>query len=140
MCLVKKRLRKKLRKGEFAEYGFEFVLHWDPEVTNWEKVVDAVIAWAEARNLGWGGGGDNFHQHGFMQDGYHARKTVTNADRDAFFDFVLLLEGVTKFELGPLVDAWYPPDDDFGLPDRGCCLPGPKNATTTNPGSRSGDS
>src|SRR5207244_12648965 len=58
---MKKRLRKKLRKGEFAEYGFSIWFRFDTVLAEEEsdllmdRFLDELI---EANRLQFGGGGD----------------------------------------------------------------------------------
>jgi uncharacterized protein YggL (DUF469 family) len=104
---VKKRLRKKLRLGEFQELGFEvrFRLPDDFNEADLDAFWDAFIAEAiEGAGLMCGGG------CGREWDVFVSRsqrQSATEEDRRAIAAW---LEGhgqIADIHIGPLVDAWY---------------------------------
>lgn len=62
---MKKRLRKKLKKGEFKEFGFHIKIIIDPNLNKvkiddvtWDFIINAI----EANDLMFGGGGDHIYK------------------------------------------------------------------------------
>jgi len=98
-----RRLRKKLRVGEFQEFGFEYELTWPsrPPVEQQERFIDQLLAdVVEPRGLSMGGGVNG----GFIS----ARKgSPSDEDRAAFKAWLRRWPGVLAVEVGPLRDAWY---------------------------------
>ena len=98
-----RRLRKKLRIGEFREDGFEVEFKFAQPMTNDEKVdflfkfIEEVI---EARDLFFGGG----------ESGYVTRSgrgSATDADREAVKRWLVASSVINCVEVKPLEDAWY---------------------------------
>lgn len=107
---MKRRLRKKLRKGEFAEFGFE-VRVWQRSKlgeaghdAHWE----ALIAYVESVGLCVGGGSNREFDTYFVSGANRARR-VTDADRHAFSVWLNRRDDIDTFRVGRLVDAWYGP-------------------------------
>lgn len=106
---MKKRLRKKLHLGEFQEFGFTLNIKFTEENTNEaldtfvESFLDEVI---DPNALDFGGGGDRFDFAGFVV--LAARGSVTEEQRALTVAWLEKREDVTSFEVGELVDAWYP--------------------------------
>ncbi len=65
---MKKRLRKKLHKGEFQEFGFEILIHFQQTITFEKKEIffDDFIELIEELNLLFGGGGSKLKMEGFI--------------------------------------------------------------------------
>lgn len=98
-----RRLRKKLRIGEFQELGFEYELIWrtSPSLEVQDEFLDRLIEEViEARDLCPGGG----PTCGFVTA---RRGRVTEADRTAFDNWLRRWLDITQVEIGPLRDAWY---------------------------------
>lgn len=53
----KRRLRKKLRLGEFQEFGFSFELTYDRNALSHDDALDHLIDFVEAQGWVFGGGG-----------------------------------------------------------------------------------
>lgn len=98
-----RRLRKKLRIGEFQQLGFEYDLEWrvapDPQLQDrfLDSLLDQIIA---PRSLSLGGG---------LNGGFIAsrRGRVTEDDRTAFECWLKQWPGISRSVVGPLRDAWY---------------------------------
>jgi hypothetical protein len=106
---VKKRLRKKLRLGEFQELGFEVffrVANNTPDDT-FDRVIDAFITHAiEENGLMCGGGGKNPEWNVFVT--LDRRGSAIDEHRQAVRKWLETCPEVKEIRLGPLVDAWYP--------------------------------
>ena len=106
---MRKRLRKKLHVGEFQELGCEVRFQVVDNLSHeaFDTVVDAFISQAiEANGLVCGGGGKNPDWSVFVTcDG---RSSVTEAHRRAMETWLADRPEVYTFQMGPLVDAWYP--------------------------------
>lgn len=106
---MKKRLRKKLHVAEFQELGFPLNIKFNEENTNdaldafVQDFLDDVI---DPCALDFGGGGDRFDFAGFVV--LAARGSVTEEHRAQAIAWLEKREDVTSFEVGDLVDAWYP--------------------------------
>jgi uncharacterized protein len=107
---MRKRLRKKLRKGEFKEFGCEVHFSLNPELDDPEResFIDAFLIEAmEARGLGFGGGGE------LDWSGYVSllgrRGSVSESDRASIDRWLRARPEVVAHEVGPLTDAWYGP-------------------------------
>ncbi len=97
------RLRKKLRVGEYQEFGFQFAVTYAKELAESEAevLIDSFLnELIEPRNLalaGWVSGG---------YIAYFGRGSASDADREAVREWFLARPEVTSVEVGPLVDAW----------------------------------
>ena len=106
---MRKRLRKKLHKGEFQELGFEvrFCCADDISESAFNTVIDEFISQAiEARSLVCGGGGQKPEWNIFVT--LDRRGSVTEEHRVAVQQWLAMRPEVEEFQVGPLVDAWYP--------------------------------
>ncbi|GLI34703.1 50S ribosome-binding protein YggL [Desulforhabdus amnigena] len=105
----KKRLRKKLRVGEYKELGFlvrfEFADELPTEKCN--ELLDSFLSTAiESNGLLFGGGGYGSSWEGFViLDA--PRGSVTEEDRTKVTNWFETQSGIKSFDIGPLVDAWY---------------------------------
>lgn len=133
---MNKRLRKKLRLGEFVEYGFS--VQWKKAPGSGWIVEESFLEALEAKQPGLlcGGGEDakggefffTFCEH--CQDrakryrprsklgplwlfAHRSRSSCTEAHREAVRAMFATLPAVTDFTVGPLVDAWRCTESDF---------------------------
>ena len=98
-----RRLRKKLRIGEFQQLGFAYEIHWAGDATSdaKEQFLEHLLAEVvEPRGLCLGGGPDG----GFVSA---RRGGPTDDDRAAFEAWVGNWPGISGQRVGPLQDAWY---------------------------------
>ncbi len=105
---MKKRLRKKLYKGEFQELGFSLRLRIRPglDETAQERIFDAFLLEAvEARRLAFGGGGQEGAWDGFVTR--TGRGSASEEDRAALTHWLDDRPEVEDYAIGPLIDAWY---------------------------------
>ncbi len=104
---MKKRLRKKLRKGEFQEDGFTVAATAAADVpeSRAETLLDRfIVEVIEPRGLTFGGGGSGRAWSGFVA---RARRGSTDeADRHAAEGWLASQPDVARFAVGPLEDAW----------------------------------
>lgn len=103
---MKRRLRKKLRRGEFAEYGFGIQLDFVPGLTpdDIERIVDRIIAVVEPRGMYVGGGGS---AKGF--GGYITKRKASCTEEDRLYVSSSLqgTSGVSKCTVEDLTDSWH---------------------------------
>ncbi len=103
---MRKRLRKKLRRGEYREFGFDLDWKFSSGVTVavaddfWNDLIDLV----EARALILGGGGDQAGGTAFITRDWAPGAVA--GDREAVLSWARQQSIVTKVTAGPLVDAW----------------------------------
>lgn len=104
---MKKRLRKKLRKREFQELGFDVRFILDPKLSEQEidSAIDSFLDEAiKSQGLGFGGGG-HYDWDGFVC--FMGRGSTTEANRAHIKRWLSARHEVTSYEVGPLIDAWY---------------------------------
>jgi uncharacterized protein YggL (DUF469 family) len=109
MSAMKKRLRKKLHRGEFQELGCAVRFRCADDISDhaFDAVIEAFISQAiEARSLMCGGGGQKPAWHVFVT--VERRGSVTEAHRVAMQQWLTTRPEVDEFQVGPLVDAWSP--------------------------------
>ncbi len=100
-----RRLRKKLRVGDFRELGFAVSLRLSRTLSDrdfddlWTRFIVHAI---EARDLAFGGGQDGFVTRA-------GRGSATEADREAVRAWLEAQPGVEAVTVGPLEDAWHGP-------------------------------
>jgi uncharacterized protein len=105
---VRKRLRKKLHQGEFQEMGFEVQCRVaaDMSETAFDAFVDAFLEQAiEANGLMFGGGGRR-EWKGFVT--LERRGSATDDHRQVMQRWLESQLQIVEYQVGPLVDAWYP--------------------------------
>lgn len=105
--MVRKRLRKKKRIGEFTEYGFEisFRLKSDISVTAWESLIDRFLEEAiEGNGLLFGGGGDFGNWSGFAVAA-ESRLSANDLQREAVRRWLEATPEVADVNVSPLHDA-----------------------------------
>jgi hypothetical protein len=104
---MRKRLRKKLRKGEFQEMGFEVQFnlpsHADQEQQN--AFFDSFIQEAIEKNGLMCGGGCGLAWNVFVTR--NQRGTATQSDREIVRSWLERRPEVSGIQFGPLTDAWY---------------------------------
>ena len=100
-----RRLRKKLRIGEFKELGFKFAAKIKPSITldMEDSLVSAFLSEiVDPRSLTFGGG---------ISDGFitcFGRGSVTEADRELILSWLVARPEIETARIGPLVEAWHP--------------------------------
>ena len=105
---MKKRLRKKLHRGEFQELGFDVRFQVTDDISEeaFDSVVDAFISQAtEANGLVCGGGGKKPEWDVFVT--MDRRGSATETHRQAVQRWLATRPEVTTSQVRPLVDAWY---------------------------------
>ena len=117
---MNKRLRRKKRVGEFADYGFVVDACWsfhvpvllmerdDPVMLRIDKAWDDVIDFLEARGLDCGGG-SNAETFGIIVEKMNRTKThgadnPTNEDREAVTNYFMTSPDFKDVVIGPWVD------------------------------------
>lgn len=107
---MKKRLRKKLKLGEFTELGFSMRFHIDDSLTASDRnaILEALIEFVEGRSVYIGGGGFSNFQEFFVS---RHRSSTTPDDQEALRVWLESNPSVDDVVIGPLVDAWkiHPP-------------------------------
>lgn len=100
-----RRLRKKLRAGEFQEWGFRFEADLKVRVPAGEEaLVGSFLAEViEPRSLALGG----WITSGFVVP--FGRGSATDEDRQAVQDWLQARPELTAARVGPLIDAWHGP-------------------------------
>lgn len=104
---MRKRLRKKLRRGEFSELGCQVSVLFKNGLSDdaINRFVDEFIAQAvEAHGLCFGGGGDSKQWCGFLTR--PSRASVEEIHRQQLTSWLTARPEVLEFAIGPLVDAW----------------------------------
>lgn len=99
-----RRLRKKLRLGEFQQLGFEISITLKPNlgIDDLDRFLDEFILDAiEKNDLAFGGGTDC----GFITT--WKRGSASEAHRTIVENWLSRRQDVVSVALGPLVDAWY---------------------------------
>lgn len=103
---MKKRLRKKLHRGEFQEFGFNIQFTIDPELSDAAcyNLIDIFLAEAiETNGLQFGGCGLDVWEGFVCLD---RRGTATDYHRELVRSWLDAAPEITKFHIGELVDAW----------------------------------
>ncbi|HJD52940.1 MAG TPA: YggL family protein [Candidatus Avibacteroides avistercoris] len=105
---MKKRLRKKLYKGEFKELGFSLSFNYDSDNTeDGYALLDEIIAHATANGLCVGG---YFGEEGCKASFFvisAKRGSVTEEQRSEFAEWLKNTGKVNDLKVGQLRDAWY---------------------------------
>lgn len=102
---MKKRLRKKLHRGEFAEFGFHVIIHLAILDDEGDRFVFPFVDMIESIGLGCNGGGSNPLKYFITsrkgsakeEDRERVRSWLTNQPSEI----------VTSFEVKELKNAWY---------------------------------
>ena len=103
---MRKRLRKKLCRGEFQRLCFELEFRFADTTTFAQRdaCVDRFIEWIEAQHLQFGGGGDVAWTGVVERAG---REMLTDSERLSTVEWLRVQEAIAHAEAGPLRDAWY---------------------------------
>jgi uncharacterized protein len=103
---MRRRLRKKMRWGEFIQLGFlvRAELASDLDDAGFDAFLDRLIDTVEARGLAFGGGGRREDFEGFVTR--TGRESATDADRVDMGAFCAKDSAVVRHDVGPLIDAW----------------------------------
>jgi uncharacterized protein len=101
------RQRKKLRLGEFQEFGFEVTAKSTKQLTTSERqeFVDRLIEALVTNDLLFGGGFDDYLE-GFVVISAR-RGSVTEEQRESFNKWLESCPELGDLQVGPLKDAWY---------------------------------
>jgi len=105
--MVKKRLRKKKRLGEFRQDGFHVVgkLKTTSDA-DYEKFLDDFIDFVEREPVSLLiGGGSSKDSFGFFVTAQN--RTCSSADQDDVVRYMKSSPYVGAFVVGPLIDAWH---------------------------------
>lgn len=105
---MKKRLRKKLRCGEFTEYGFEISARINLITTSIDNLFAIFISDIEHHNLAFGGAINSDSINGYIMSA-HLRGSCSEKDREwamAYFDTFNKYGDVVDVVVGPLLDVW----------------------------------
>jgi uncharacterized protein len=106
---MKKRLRKKLRLGEFQEFGFSIAFRMSSTLSTKDRdvLLDAFIDMIEQNGLQFGGGGLNDWE-GFVN--LDSRGTATEQHRQVVHEWLDGHPQVEDVVVGQLVDVWHTRD------------------------------
>ncbi|MBI2934097.1 MAG: DUF469 family protein [Chloroflexi bacterium] len=98
---MRKRLRKKLHKGEFREFGFDLRFRLSPGLSeeSFEAFLDAFLAEA----ISFGGGGRE-EIEGFVT--LSGQGSATEEHRRVLMRWLEDRPEVVEYSMGSLVDAW----------------------------------
>jgi uncharacterized protein len=105
---LKKRIRKKLHKGEFQELGFTVLVRFKEGLTGEARETfldEFILQTIEASGLLFGGGADELKLTGFVTPA--DRGSATDEHRDRVAAWLKNRLEVHEVEIGNLVDAWY---------------------------------
>jgi uncharacterized protein YggL (DUF469 family) len=106
---MRKRLRKKLHRGEFQELGVRLRFEFLPDLSLDDRnklVLDFIHEAIEQNGLQFGGGGSTNIWEGFATLDA-PRGSVTEAHREKMIQWFRANPKVREYEVGPLVDAWH---------------------------------
>jgi uncharacterized protein YggL (DUF469 family) len=102
-----RRLRKKLRVGEFQEFGLSLNISFDAAVIAFDDALDRWIDFVESKHWAFGGGGNGDNQafSGFICR--YERGSLTEQDRGAIQAWLSQQDWVTDFAVHELHDVWH---------------------------------
>ena|SRR5437879_4311170 len=110
---MRKRLRKKLRRGEFVERGFAvaFTLAAPAGSDAALDIIDALLAQViEPGGLAFYGGGGQLWSAFIKSFG---RGSVSAADRDSVLAWLRSRADIADVRAGPLIDSWNSREERF---------------------------
>jgi uncharacterized protein len=102
---MKKRLRKKLHKGEFQEFGFGILIQFKQTISFDKKeiFIDDFIELIEELNLLFGGGGSELTLEGFITA---EKGSVTNLDENKISSWLESKSDIVESFKIEKKDAW----------------------------------
>ena len=102
-----RRLRKKLRVGEFQEFGVTIDLTFNQTILEFEQALDELLAYVEAQGYVFGGGGSMTGNEisGFLCKS--ERGTLTETQVTKLKSWLQQMPWVTEFSVSGLIDAWH---------------------------------
>ncbi len=103
----KRRLRKKLRIGEFQEFGFELDVQLDTARVTFDEALDRWVGFVEINGWAFGGGGN---VNGSEFSGFlcvFGRGSLNVQDQSKVEVWLQEQNWIQSFTVGPLVDAWH---------------------------------
>jgi uncharacterized protein len=106
---MRRRVRKKLRRGEFKELGFELRFSLPPELDEdqllafWDRFIGDAV---EANDLSCGGGSGHSWDVIVFRNG---RESASEKDQQLLQEWLEREAFVSDIHIGPLVDTWYGP-------------------------------
>jgi uncharacterized protein len=105
---LKRRLRKKLRVGEFREFGFQVEVTFKPNLdkADSDKFYTDFIGLIEANKFFFGGGSCPESLRGFITASENYQ-SPTEAQREKIKKWLESRHEIADCEVGKLVDAWY---------------------------------
>ena len=112
---MRKRLRKKLRRGEYTElaFPFAFTLLVPAGSDAALDIIDALLAQViEPMGMAMYAGGMK-EWSGVITT--FARGTLTSAHQAAVLDWLRAHPGIEGVRVGPLIDAWHSRDERFDV-------------------------
>lgn len=102
-----RRLRKKLRVGEFKEYGFSVDITFNKNTVRFNDAIDSLIEFVEINHWIFGGGGD---QHSNTISGFICKFNSGTLTQDDWLKMKCWLDvqnWIIEFTLHDLQDAWH---------------------------------
>ncbi|KAF1070776.1 MAG: hypothetical protein GAK45_00705 [Pseudomonas citronellolis] len=102
-----RRLRKKLRVGEFQEFGFSLEFTYDAQAIGFDAALDQWIDFVEAQGWVFGGGGepDSGEITGYLCQA--GTGSLSEADRETVRLWLQAQAWCNGSELGELSDCWH---------------------------------
>ncbi len=104
-----RRLRKKLRVGEFQELGFFIIFRFDSKLHTLDQALDHWIEFVESHSWGFSGGGG---EESDILSGYMTsfeRGSLGEVDRELACQWLDSQLGFTCIQCSTLSDAWHGP-------------------------------
>ncbi len=102
-----RRLRKKLRIGEFQELCFEVELHFDVQKLDVDAVLDRWIEFVEDQGWAYGGGASRSDARLSGVVCHPANGSLSEADRTRADAWLKAQDWVRDHKLSALKDAWH---------------------------------
>ncbi|MBN1253050.1 MAG: DUF469 family protein [Bacteroidales bacterium] len=101
-------MRKKLRKGEFVEFGFEIIVNFSESAkqTSFDEWLDKFIDEIENNNLAFGGGGDFNNFSGYIVTNKKNKKSATDDDRVIIQNWLNKQDNINDFIVKELTNSW----------------------------------
>jgi uncharacterized protein len=102
-----RRLRKKLRVGEFQEFGVIIDLTFNDTDLEFEQAIDELLAYVEARECVFCGGGELVGNNisGFVCQS--ERGTLTETQVNELKSWLQKTSWITEFSVSDLIDVWH---------------------------------